>query len=600
MLHRMSLTLLLAFVFLMTACGPATISHDQEVAVALTQTAAAPTAAPVAATATPVAIATTASAATTAAVAAAPAQSAGQWQRYTNPELGFTLQYPAHWQQAALPAEDNGARQGVTLSGSEGAIDLWWGQGFGGACPQGTQPVAVATGTLDACYTQAPDGTESWEQMGKVLGKVGFLANARTLNNDPASRDLILGSLATLSFPAENTASSPAPATRSITVRLDPAQSSPSTVAIYAEVPGEGPYTLGETYFLAEGDGKATLQLDLPAAGYLIYGYSLDFEDLSYFGAWQSAGGLAFIDGATVTEVVLQRPVDPCNANYQLHGSPDGRFPATGEPAILERFGCGAAASAVPASATVAGPEQSELFLAMNGSGEPVYLQLDADEVSADPATGDLYFYFWEGVDQLQAVNGARLLPVTPETTLPGCLEPNAQLFSADAHVSALSTGAAYCVYTSGGRVALVQITNRVDVPQTGQSSVTVVVAATEKGGVMPAAAPSAPPATVTPAAGIDTTQWYRLTNQFLGEGRALDTYADGENAPFMGQTGDYSGQYWKLTPIGDGWYRLTNQFLGDGRALDTYADGENAPFMGQTGDYSGQAWKLTPMGEVQ
>jgi hypothetical protein len=43
---------------------------------------------------------------------------------------------------------------------------------------------------------------------------------------------------------------------------------------------------------------------------------------------------------------------------------------------------------------------------------------------------------------------------------------------------------------------------------------------------------------------------WYRLTNQFLGEGRALDTYGDGDNAPFMAQTDYYTGQYWKLTPI--------------------------------------------------
>ena len=98
------------------------------------------------------------------------------------------------------------------------------------------------------------------------------------------------------------------------------------------------------------------------------------------------------------------------------------------------------------------------------------------------------------------------------------------------------------------------------------------------------------------PATDLDPTFWYRLTNQFLGEGRALDTYGDGENAPLMGQAGDYSGQLWKLTPVADGYYRLTNQFLGEGRALDTYGDGLNAPFMGQAGDYSGQLWQITPV----
>ena len=89
---------------------------------------------------------------------------------------------------------------------------------------------------------------------------------------------------------------------------------------------------------------------------------------------------------------------------------------------------------------------------------------------------------------------------------------------------------------------------------------------------------------------------YYRLTNQLLGEGFALDTYADGNNDPFMAESGDYSGQYWKFTSMGGGFYRLSNELLGEGRALDTYGDGDNEPFMGQTGDYSGQYWAFTPV----
>lgn len=92
----------------------------------------------------------------------------------------------------------------------------------------------------------------------------------------------------------------------------------------------------------------------------------------------------------------------------------------------------------------------------------------------------------------------------------------------------------------------------------------------------------------------IDPNKWYRLTNSYLKGGRSLDTYSDGENKPFMGETGNFSGQYWKLTPIGNGYYRLTNKFLGESRSLDTYRDKENKPFMGKTGDYSGQYWKLS------
>ena len=72
----------------------------------------------------------------------------------------------------------------------------------------------------------------------------------------------------------------------------------------------------------------------------------------------------------------------------------------------------------------------------------------------------------------------------------------------------------------------------------------------------------------------LDPHASYRLINAFFWEARALDTYSDGKNDPFMGKTGDYSGQLWKITPAGHGFYRLTNEFLGAKRSLDTYSDG--------------------------
>jgi hypothetical protein len=94
----------------------------------------------------------------------------------------------------------------------------------------------------------------------------------------------------------------------------------------------------------------------------------------------------------------------------------------------------------------------------------------------------------------------------------------------------------------------------------------------------------------------IDTNATYRLTNAFLGDVRFLDTFSDGNNDPFMGKTGNYSGQLWKITPAGNGYYRLTNTFLGEGRSLDTYSDKPNTPFMGKSGNFSGQLWKITPI----
>ena len=51
-------------------------------------------------------------------------------------------------------------------------------------------------------------------------------------------------------------------------------------------------------------------------------------------------------------------------------------------------------------------------------------------------------------------------------------------------------------------------------------------------------------------SAQIDQNYYYRLTNTFLGEGRSLDTYSGKTNEPFMGKTGNYSGQFWILTKI--------------------------------------------------
>ncbi len=93
----------------------------------------------------------------------------------------------------------------------------------------------------------------------------------------------------------------------------------------------------------------------------------------------------------------------------------------------------------------------------------------------------------------------------------------------------------------------------------------------------------------------IDTRYYYRLTNAFLGRGRALDTYSN-THEPFMARARNVTGQYWKLTPLGSGFYRLTNRFLGDRRALDTYSD-THEPFMARARNVTGQYWKLTPVG---
>ena len=84
--------------------------------------------------------------------------------------------------------------------------------GFGGACPSGYTTVKVAQGDIQACYQKNADGTESWTQMSHPLPNAGFSGRALTSNAQPASHDLILQILSTLTF-APVPAATPAGAT---------------------------------------------------------------------------------------------------------------------------------------------------------------------------------------------------------------------------------------------------------------------------------------------------------------------------------------------------------------------------------------------------
>lgn len=112
---------------------------------------------------------------------------------------------------------------------------------------------------------------------------------------------------------------------------------------------------------------------------------------------------------------------------------------------------------------------------------------------------------------------------------------------------------------------------------------------------------PSVVPSTPTPpiiTSEVDENIWYRFTNAFLGEARSLDVYNDIGNVPYMGKTGNFESQYWKLIKLNNGYYRLTNKSLGANKALDIYRDGKakGALFMSEIDDFSSQYWRLTPL----
>ena len=100
----------------------------------------------------------------------------------------------------------------------------------------------------------------------------------------------------------------------------------------------------------------------------------------------------------------------------------------------------------------------------------------------------------------------------------------------------------------------------------------------------------------------FDPGSYFRLTTKWQGDAKSLDIVNDGKNnnRPILANTGNFSGQYWKIAPVGDGYYRLTTKWQGTAKSLDVVSDGKNNNqlILAKTGNYSGQYWKITPVGD--
>ena len=142
-----------------------------------------------------------------------PATEDDGWQTYTNP-LGFSIRYPATWSQEELPQQAGETIHTVTLQGAEGMVDLHGASASAARARRGTRPSRWRRASCPPATAKNADGTEVWTQIGKELEATSFSADARTSNADPASHDLVLAVLATLSFPP------PEQSTSAITPRM--------------------------------------------------------------------------------------------------------------------------------------------------------------------------------------------------------------------------------------------------------------------------------------------------------------------------------------------------------------------------------------------
>ncbi len=124
------------------------------------------------------------------------------WKKYTNEQVGFSIQYPSYWQEEDLPDENQGQMHRIVLKGPEGRVELIWGTGLGGACPEGYQPMAVAKGNWPACHAQKEDGTDLWSLAGQPVGETSLSGLVYTNDTTAKSWEVVLQAISTLSFPA--------------------------------------------------------------------------------------------------------------------------------------------------------------------------------------------------------------------------------------------------------------------------------------------------------------------------------------------------------------------------------------------------------------
>jgi hypothetical protein len=111
---------------------------------------------------------------------------ASEWQAFTNREAGFSIQVPPNWSQQTLPDQNDGYIHGEGFTGPEGGVEVYWGVGFGGACPEGTEPVQLAQGEVPACHTTKSDGTDVWEQIDYVVDGGNTFCPGYTYASHPA------------------------------------------------------------------------------------------------------------------------------------------------------------------------------------------------------------------------------------------------------------------------------------------------------------------------------------------------------------------------------------------------------------------------------
>lgn len=92
----------------------------------------------------------------------------------------------------------------------------------------------------------------------------------------------------------------------------------------------------------------------------------------------------------------------------------------------------------------------------------------------------------------------------------------------------------------------------------------------------------------------------YQITNNWLGDSKALTHYKQTYRFLRMRDSGNKEGQLWKRIAAKGGGYYIVNKRYGDGFALDAVYEGEfiDKMKMGKAGKFGNQMWLMKPAGK--
>ena len=120
---------------------------------------------------------------------------------YTNDQAHFSFHYPSQWKIESIAQGVGQPYRQQIVSGSEGRIEVTWGNGLGGACGENghekeLEKILIGSKEMDVCHTTDNSGVESWrliswQATAETGATVDVYANAPSAENSPVMRQIL-------------------------------------------------------------------------------------------------------------------------------------------------------------------------------------------------------------------------------------------------------------------------------------------------------------------------------------------------------------------------------------------------------------------------